>query len=270
MAKMGMFALFSFLAMAAYAQEQAPPPDLLELPSINPVVPMPDTGLVPATPPVPSSTPSPIPTGRQPTPEQLKAAEEDRNWAVNALKAKQEEAAARAAESPSPAAPLPGFDNQDALTRALDPLADLREGATPNPTTPGQLAPFQPVLPPPETPSTTEAGAPQVHQAPLINPLTSTPSGPVRPLVGPPPTPEMTLPTQGRSQPPGPNAVKLSSDPNFMPEGYVDPLTRLEQERAAAQQWTAQNLANTQPEVRRPTYRDLRQRIPDPTDRPPF
>lgn len=269
MKNLRLVACLCLLTLAAYAQEQTPPPEFTDLPNIHPVLPVPETALVPATPPLPIPAPPPPPAQPPPNPEQLKEAEAERNWAVNALKAKQEDAA-RASESSQQATPLPGFENQDELARALDPLTDLRTSTSSDRTTPGQLGTFQPVLSPPTSVTNPEAVVPEVNPSAMANPLTTTPSGPVRPLVGPPPTPEMTLPSHGRSQPPTPNTVKLSSDPNFIPEGYVDPLTRLQQEQAAASQRTTQALANSRPEPRRPTYRDLRQRIPDPTDRPPF
>ncbi|MFQ3670167.1 MAG: hypothetical protein SNJ84_01765 [Verrucomicrobiia bacterium] len=257
----------SLLLINTVAQQQAPSPELPDLPSLNPLTPLPDSGIVPAAPTVPTPTPSPLPASAPPTREQIQAAEADRNWAVEAVKAKQEEAAARAAEASATVPPVPGLE-QDPLATALDPLADLRE-QTPSPTArPGQLGTFQPAIGGVGSEQTTTTATTQPTAQPAANPLTSTPSAPVRPIVGPPPTPEMTLPTHGRSQPPGPNIVKLSSDPNFIPEGYVDPLGRLEQEQAAAAA-TRPN-PNSRPETVRPTYRDIRQRIPNPSDPPRF
>lgn len=260
------------ITASAHSQESPPPslPDLSELPTLMPSQPGPDSTLVPATPsdPTPTRPPAPSPASTRPSPEQLQAAQAERNWAVEAVKAKQEEAARAAAEAESVPAILPG-QTADELTRALDPLTDLRESAEQPRSTSGELGNFQPVIG--TSPGRTEPATTQNPVAPSANPLTSTPSAPVRPLIGPPPTPEMTLPTHGRSQPPNPNTVKLSSDPNFLPEGFADPLTRWEEEQAAAQARAAQTTQTLRTdEPRRPTYQELRRRIPDPTDRPRF
>jgi hypothetical protein len=259
------------------AQENAPqpsdPPSFPELPSMD----APPPALLPEVQSTPSfNLPSASqPAIRQPTPSQadIDAAKAEQDWMVNALKAKKAEASEKQ-NNDLVRSQMTNTEPGQAMPNNLDPLVELRMNE-PEPAStrvPGSFQPFEPTIPIPPS-AVTPSGLPAQNPGdPItVNPLTSAPSGPIQPLLGPPRVSDLSTPTQASiSGPaaPGSNLRKLSSDPNFIPEGYNDPFALPEAGANTAQTPSPypQPLPNAAPPMPRPTYRDLRKTIPDPTD----
>lgn len=213
---------------------------------------------------------TPAPPQRQMTAEEIQKLKDQENWLVEGMKKKQEEEAALLAKKSS----------------ELSSKKEM-EAKQPKESTfqPGELAGFKPVVTDSSLASLNlnqDSGnkkkIPNLNDLSLANvpssgsnPLSTPTSGVVQPILGPsrqPANANVAALNPGLGIAPLPNTgiKKISSNTNFVPEGYADSWTK--QQQSPYQTVTPQANKPIPPPpvvVPRPTFKDLANTIPDPT-----
>jgi len=270
--------LTAFSTLRASAQSDAKLPELPtpagQEPTM-PAIPAP-TSTYNAEPDKSSATPTPVPPPRPMTEEEIARLKQDENWLVEGMKKKQEEDAAR----------------QEKLKQE-EPAK--KNDANENTVLPGELSGFKPVLSgsslaslnqspnAEQNPNATKknnslvlpGALPNANSTTGTNPLKSTNTGTIQPILGPNRQTGMSEnvanlnPGLGIAPLPQTGVKKLSSNTNFVPEGYADSWTKQQQQSSNPYKNLAPQaqkpVAPVPPAAPRPTFRDLTNTIPDPT-----
>lgn len=267
-AALALFAPFEIRAQSEVKLPELPAPAGPE--AVMPVLPAPSSTYDPI-PKIQAPAVDPAPPQRQMTEEEIQKLKEQENWLVEGMKKKQEEAALLAKKSSD-----------------LNSKKDL-EPAKPKESTfqPGELSTFKPVVadsslaslnlnpdPKGNKKKATDLNSLALPDIPSAgsNPLSSTNTSPVvQPILGPsrqPANPNVATLNPGLGVTPLPETgiKKISSNTNFIPEGYADSWTKQQQSPYSTLNPQANKpIPPPATVVPRPTFKDLANTIPDPT-----